>query len=578
MRYRILLFLILWFAFQGLFYSPVPLLPLLTTAPLPTPLPQGQIPAGFSVRFHPDGGLFIGDQISIEVIYSPSGRSSHPLNLSGQQIQAQIDAPQGIQLSPAKFGPGPDPGSAIATFLWAWDTHGLPPGDHTLTFSLPQDQIAWTQPVQLNPSSGLPPPEPGSHWASVHTACCVLNYLTGTAAGRDLDRLKALADQQAQSVEAEFNARLNAPIPITFLPRVLGQGGFTGSEIEVTYTDGDYAGGDFAIVLHHEMVHWVDGQLGGNLRPTLFLEGLAVYLSGGHFKTEPVSLEASALLALGWYIPLDTLADNFYTEQHETGYLEGAALIDYMVKTWGWDAFNTFYRDIHPIRGQGQSAAIDAALRKHFGLPFTVLEDRFLQNLRTQIPPSDLSEDVSLTVRYYDTVREYQRLLDPFAYFRLVWLPDVAEMRKRGLTADLLRHPDAPANREIEQLLIHVDRAMRAGDFPAAESALTQAQFRLKSVSQASGVVSTPQEYTWASPWISQLSVLPISTAMVGGARIAQDFVRQGLVDIYGLVVNPVILGQGLPLFKDVPSMRRLKLISCDAFKAHAVALRYEAA
>jgi dihydrofolate reductase len=60
-----------------------------------------------------------------------------------------------------------------------------------------------------------------------------------------------------------------------------------------------------------------------------------------------------------------------------------------------------------------------------------------------------------------------------------------------------------------------------------------------------------------------------------GGARIAQEFVRLGLVDEYGLVVNPVILGQGLPLFKDVPARQKLKLAACDAFKAGAVALRY---
>jgi dihydrofolate reductase len=63
-----------------------------------------------------------------------------------------------------------------------------------------------------------------------------------------------------------------------------------------------------------------------------------------------------------------------------------------------------------------------------------------------------------------------------------------------------------------------------------------------------------------------------------GGARIAQQFVRQDLVDEYGLVVNPVILGQGLPLFKDVPAQRNLKLASCNAFKDGTVALRYLAA
>ena len=60
-----------------------------------------------------------------------------------------------------------------------------------------------------------------------------------------------------------------------------------------------------------------------------------------------------------------------------------------------------------------------------------------------------------------------------------------------------------------------------------------------------------------------------------GGARLAQEFVRLDLVDEYGLVVNPVLLGQGLALFKDVPAQRRLKLVSSTVYQAGAVALRY---
>lgn len=61
-----------------------------------------------------------------------------------------------------------------------------------------------------------------------------------------------------------------------------------------------------------------------------------------------------------------------------------------------------------------------------------------------------------------------------------------------------------------------------------------------------------------------------------GGARIAQEFVRLGLVDEFDLVLNPVILGQGLPLFNDVPGQQKLKRVSCIAFEDTAVALRYE--
>lgn len=67
------------------------------------------------------------------------------------------------------------------------------------------------------------------------------------------------------------------------------------------------------------------------------------------------------------------------------------------------------------------------------------------------------------------------------------------------------------------------------------------------------------------------------SVKVFGGARIAQEFVRLNLVDEYGLVVNSVILGAGLALFKDAPGQRKLKLVSCTTFEPMAMALRYEA-
>jgi dihydrofolate reductase len=75
---------------------------------------------------------------------------------------------------------------------------------------------------------------------------------------------------------------------------------------------------------------------------------------------------------------------------------------------------------------------------------------------------------------------------------------------------------------------------------------------------------------------VSRLKQQPGKDMIVfGGARLAQEFVRLGLVDEYGLVVNPVILGQGLPLFKDVQARQNLALVSCTAFESKAVALRY---
>jgi hypothetical protein len=144
----------------------------------------------------------------------------------------------------------------------------------------------------------------------------------------------------------------------------------------------------------------IDGQLGGDFRPTMFLEGLAVYMAGGHYKSEPLMPRAAALLPdyLDWYIPLDALSNDFYASQHEIGYLEGASLIEYMVKTYGWEAFSAFYRDIHMSEGQSQSNAIDSALKAHFSISFAELEQDYLSALAARTDNSQWVDDVRLTV------------------------------------------------------------------------------------------------------------------------------------------------------------------------------------
>jgi len=226
-------------------------------------------------------------------------------------------------------------------------------------------------------------------------------------------------------------------------------------------------------VLRHEMVHYLDNSLGGELRPTLLLEGLAVYLSGGHFKEEALLPRAAALLELGWYQPLTELANDFYPSQHETGYLEAGALVEYMIERWGWEAFERFYRDIHPgPRGNNQADAIDAALREHFEISFAELEADFRQRLQEQDYTPAQREDVRLTVEFYDTVRRYQQALDPSAYYLTAWLPDGEKMRERSIVADYLRHPSAPENVTLETLLVSADEHLRSGEYAEAEKLL----------------------------------------------------------------------------------------------------------
>jgi len=433
-------------------------------------------PEKFSVITHPDGPLYVGDQVSFEVLTFAGFKSE------GHEVQVSLDEGE---LGRAGFGPYGVGGRTEATLWWAWDTRDLQPGPETLTFTLLPDGPTWQETVTLHPQSGVPPPEPEAHWANMTSDCCILNYITDTAAGRDIASLAQAADEQAADLAARkvvahlatMDGSLSEKIPVVFVPRVLGNGGFASNAIYVSYLDEDYLGNATEQVLHHEFVHWFDALAGGDLRPTIFQEGLAVYLSGGHFKPEPLIPRAAALLESGWYIPLRTLADDFYPQQHEIGYLEAAALVGYMVESYGWEAFDAFYRDIHATPECGcalgnhgnDSQAIDAALQAHFGITFTELEGRYLEFLRGQTAPADVRDDLRSSVEFYDTVRRYQQALDPSAYFMTAWLPDYQVMSQRGIVADFLRHPSGVDNRLLEAMLVNADHALRAGEYDQAE-------------------------------------------------------------------------------------------------------------
>lgn len=55
-----------------------------------------------------------------------------------------------------------------------------------------------------------------------------------------------------------------------------------------------------------------------------------------------------------------------------------------------------------------------------------------------------------------------------------------------------------------------------------------------------------------------------------GGATFAQSLSRLGLVDEYRLILQPVALGQGLPLFKDLAAPLRLELVEAQTYRTGA--------
>jgi hypothetical protein len=425
--------------------------------PSPTPDPR------FGVHFHPDEPLYVSDQVSFEVV-TPTG-----FDTRDKEIEVRLGDEV---IGRAGFGPYGIAGRQQATLWWVWDTSNLQPGIQHLTFSVNPGGPSWEQSVHLLPREDLPASEQNSHWEALTTECCTINYISGTDAARDIQKLGKTADEVVARISQTMPTANKEKIPVVIMSRTLGHGGFTNDAIYVSYLDRNYAGSTFDMIFNHEAVHWFDSKLGGDLRPTLLMEGLAVYQSGGHFKPEPLIPRASALLNLDWYIPLKTLTDSFYPSQHEVGYLEAGALVQYLVETYGWEAFNSFYRDIHPVPSGSQSDAMDRALQAHFNLTLDQLESDFLDQLKAQPVDLSLIDDVRLSVEYYNTVRRYQQMLDPSAYFQTAWLADATIMRQKHITADYLRHPNGIINQYLENLLVETDVALRSKDYTSTAQKL----------------------------------------------------------------------------------------------------------
>jgi dihydrofolate reductase len=60
-----------------------------------------------------------------------------------------------------------------------------------------------------------------------------------------------------------------------------------------------------------------------------------------------------------------------------------------------------------------------------------------------------------------------------------------------------------------------------------------------------------------------------------GSPSASQSLLNEGLIDEFWLFVNPIILGKGMPLFKDVTGTTKLNLIESKTFPGGVIALHY---
>jgi hypothetical protein len=430
---------------------------------------------------HPDGELFYsGDLLSFQV----GAHHGHDWGSSGPpdvDLELWLGAPVAGQLIAEGRVPFYGGRDGEVRFEWVWDTSGLI-GPQTLSVVLdPDDAIQIgdenpdnnliTRTVDLHPREQLPAVWADARWVQQASGCCVFHYISGSAAERDIDTLITLADEAVSHAGQKLGEESDeAKLSVYLIDRVLGHGGFAGDAVIISYLDRFYAGGELDLVFRHEGTHLLDRRF-AEYRPSLLAEGLAVFVSGGHFREEPITLRAAALLALDRYIPLTELAEDFYPSQHEIGYLEAAGFVSYLVERFGWEAFKAFYGDLQPDDA-GQVASINAALQEHFGLTLSQAESDWVAALQELPAPSIQVTDLRLTIEFYDTVRRYQQAWDPSAYFLQVWLPPPEESERRGITADLMRHPSGLVNVTLETMFVAADRAIDQQAYEQAEALL----------------------------------------------------------------------------------------------------------
>jgi hypothetical protein len=365
-------------------------------------------------------------------------------------------------------------GNAQGVYEWVWDTSGLA-GTHEIhVFLDSQDLIQEGDEdptnnevkttVRVGKFSERPLEERDATWITAETDCCFVHALTRTAAYRDFPELLLMVDSAISEASSRLNEFPEEKIDIYFIERTIGQGGYAGSDMVIVYNDRPFIGGELYELLVHEAVHVIDRQFAPQ-RIKLLSEGVAVWAAGGHYEQQNLQQRAAALLAINKFIPLAELADNFYPAQHEIGYLEAGALIDYLVGIYGWPEVREFYSNTSLSDGPTEAEALDANLQRYFNLSLSELEAAWLKELLTYSPSEEEIAELQTTLRYYETARTYQKLFDPTAYFRTAWLPHPSEVIEFGNAADFLRQPDTETNFTLELMLRSTYDAIAEKDY-----------------------------------------------------------------------------------------------------------------
>ena len=450
-------------------------LPIPTAEPSPTAVADPTEAADLAINYtdlilHPVPKIYAGDKVTFQLL------PHVPDNLHVNEVMAAILV-DGVQVAGGPLDRRNWNGQAEGVYEWAWDTTGLS-GDYRIEVVLdPGDAI---QAGDEDPSNntisiiatvhvptGQAARDLTATWETMETNCCVLHVVSDTAAARDLGSLAPLLEQAVAQAANRLGVTPSQKLHVYFIDRIVGQGGFAGTDMVVSYVDRRYAGGGFYELLVHEATHILDQQFAPQ-RISFLAEGLAVWVTGGHYKVENLTQRSAALLALGQYVPLATLISDFYPVQHEIGYLEAAGFVSYLIERGGWNTFRDFYSEVSADDGPTLADAVDVNLQRYYGATLAQIEVEWMAALQSVPVDPAAVDDLRTTIRYYNVARHYQEIYDPTAHYLSAWLPHPTQVREFGNPADLTRRPEEEINIMLEVMLTAADTALRGGDFSRA--------------------------------------------------------------------------------------------------------------
>jgi hypothetical protein len=341
--------------------------------------------------------------------------------------------------------------------------------------------------VSLSPALQVliapPSPEPAGiepTWVISQTEHFRFYYLAGSAAERDRHQIGGLAESALDQIESALETEFDGQMSIYLVPRVFWQGGAAyGNKVQlISYLDRNYTGVEIWSYFTHEGTHALAQDLlqpkeeDGGGPDGVLVEGLAVWVSGGHYRLEPLDAWAAVVAASDDYIPLaDLRAGPFYDYQHETSYLEGASFVKYLVENYGLERFKELYG-----LATGKAAHDGLLVDRLYGRGYDELEAEWLDYLAGLEPTPQQADTWQLTVRSFEVMRRYQTDLDPDARI----LPSLAPTEWTSDTYKIFTTRLAePVNLVLETALIAAQERLHGGDLEGARLLLDDIEVAL---------------------------------------------------------------------------------------------------